>query len=60
MAQELSEVCDLVLRHCGEPMRWRGVATRWEGRPGEGLEISTFRYACTCGAEAEVRLAEVR
>lgn len=38
------------IEHCGEPMRWAGSSTSWEGPPGSGWESTTSRWVCQCGA----------
>ena len=41
--------------HHGQPMRWRGSGTRWEGE----YEVNEIRYACSeCGSQVTVTVHE--
>jgi hypothetical protein len=55
----LSDRLAFTLQHCGEPMRWAGSHTTWEGKPGQGFEITTGDYVCNvCSARVKVTLVE--
>lgn len=45
------------LEHCGKPMRWAGSESSWLGAYGSGLERTTSRWTCDCGATLHVVLA---
>lgn len=56
----LPERCDFTLLHCGLPMKCGRSRTTWEGKPGEGHEITENAYACTvCRAAVVVSVREV-
>jgi hypothetical protein len=58
-AMGLPERARFTLEHCDRAMRFRGSHTSWQGKPGQGYELTTCRYTCDgCAATLELHLTE--
>lgn len=56
-AWDLAATTTASVIHCPPlPMVWCGTSTAWDGPPGQGNEINTNTFRCTCGAELVVTL----
>ena len=56
LSAEDLDLMTTAISHCDRPMRYRNSLTSWEGKPGEGAEITSTTRVCECGAELTVTL----
>ncbi|MFI6510096.1 hypothetical protein ACIBCT_21030 [Streptosporangium sp. NPDC050855] len=56
METETAPEFEATVSHCGEPMPYVNARTTWEGKPGEGYEITETNYRCRkCPATAVLK-----
>lgn len=55
----LPDGCEFTLLHCGQRMEERGSTTGWTGKPGQGEQLSDYRFRCSrCPATMNVSVRE--